>query len=115
MSLDDVPAHAAVGAQRQFEVDESAFGDPRERCAHPGFRSEIRAETVRCDVESGQAHAADGDTIAGLQFLRDALGFDSEAAVFAALLDLCDTAYFFDDSGKHKLGCQFSVLGSRLK
>ena len=57
--------------------------------------------TFRFDVKRRQANTADRDAVAGSQFFRRIRGLDGDAAVLAALLDLYDFSYFFDNSGKH--------------
>ena len=67
VSLHHVAAHAAIGLERQFEIDLRTLGDARERSQSPGFRSQIGAKRLRLDVERGQADAADRDAVAFVQ------------------------------------------------
>jgi hypothetical protein len=69
------------------------------------------------DVKRRQAHAADRDAMAGSQFFGSVRSRDGDAAVFPALLDLYDFAYFFDYSGKHKrrISSVFLSTNSRLR
>jgi hypothetical protein len=102
VALHDVPTEAAVGFHGQFQVDQRALANARERCESPGFGSQIGAERARLDVERGQADAADRNAVAGFQFVRRVLGGNGDAAIFAALLDARDAPYFLNNAGEHE-------------
>ena len=101
VALDDVTAETTVGLHGKLEVDERALVYARERGALPGFGGEVGTKGSCLNVERGQANAADGNTVAATQLRGSILRSDSDAAIFTALRDFCDLAYFFDDSGKH--------------
>jgi len=75
--------------------------DARERGAHPGFRREVGGKGGGGDIERGEAYAADGATVSGLQFLGYVLRLDHDAAVLSVLIDAGDVSDFFDNSSKH--------------
>src|SRR6266849_2126779 len=76
--------------------------DARERSSGPGFGREVGGERRGLDVKRRQADAAYRDAVAGAQVFRSVAGFDRDAPVLAALLNLNDFANFFNDSGKHE-------------
>ena len=96
VALHHVTAHAAVGLQRQLQVDLRALGDARERSERPGFGGQIGAEGLRRDIERGQADAADGDAVAFLQLFRGVRSVDGDAVIAAAFHDAGDGSNFFN-------------------
>ena len=67
------------------------------------------AERLRGDFDRSEANAADGDAVAGLEFLVQPGSCDREAAVAVLLSDARDPPDLFDDASKHGLYCSAGV------
>lgn len=106
-----MPAHPARRLHGSLQVHKRAGRELAQRRLPQRFRGQSHGERNVVESRDGQARAVDGDAVAEVNALQDALGgyLHVESAGFGGS-DVPDFAHFFDDSGEQTSDCG----GSRL-
>ncbi len=102
VALNNVSIEASVRAHWKFKIDECSGFQPGKGSAKPCFLREIGGEGILCDLNHGEANAADGDAVALLELERDFRSGDGQPAPGPIYPDRGDPADFFDDASEHK-------------
>ena len=113
VALDEVAAHAGIGAHGAFEVDPVAGLEGAEVGSGEGFSEQIEGENGRGDVGGGQAAAVDGEAVAEVEARGEAGSAQLQSnTALGGGGDGKDFGGFFNKTGEHgKWGGGSMALG----
>ena len=100
VSLDEVTAEPAVGAQRPLQVHVAAARQAPERGDANGFRSDVRVKLLTFRKDHGQTHAVHRDAVSGRE-LRRQRRRNAQPAPAARGFALDELAHRFNEACEH--------------